>query len=110
MNKYLKVYGFKGEEFVNLQVVYFNEYNLKDKLYLVEWYLDENNYSDDEEFFTYRYEALEFYNEIKQKVGLIFSEKKEIIKELSNLKCGIDFFPHQKIKNILNSYKQKKGK
>ena len=64
-NEYLKMYGDCLNQFVNLQLI---EFDKADKKYLVEWYVNENDYSNDQDFYTYKDEALEVFNEMKNKI------------------------------------------
>ena len=64
-NEYLKMYGDCSNQFVNLQLI---EFDKADKKYLVEWYINENDYSNDQDFYTYKDEALEAFNEMKNKI------------------------------------------
>ena len=64
-NEYLKMYGDCSNQFVNLQLI---EFDKADKKYLVEWYVNENDYSNDQDFYTYKDEALEAFNEMKNKI------------------------------------------
>ena len=64
-NEYLKMYGDCSNQFVNLQLI---EFDKADKKYLVEWYINENDYSNDQDFYTYKEEALEAFNEMKNKI------------------------------------------
>jgi hypothetical protein len=64
-NEYLKMYGDCSNQFVNLQLI---EFDKADKKYLVEWYINENDYSNDQDFYTYKDEALEAFNEMKKKI------------------------------------------
>jgi hypothetical protein len=64
-NEYLKMYGDCSNQFVNLQLI---EFDKADKKYLVEWYINENDYSNDQDFYTYKDEALEVFNEMKNKI------------------------------------------
>ena len=64
-NEYLKMYGDYSIQFVNLQLI---EFDKADKKYLVEWYINENDYSNDQDFYTYKDEALEAFNEMKNKI------------------------------------------
>ena len=64
-NEYLKMCGDYSNQFVNLQLI---EFDKDDKKYLVEWYINENDYSNDQDFYTYKDEALEAFNEMKNKL------------------------------------------
>jgi hypothetical protein len=64
-NEYLKMYGDYSNQFVNLQLI---EFDNADKKYLVEWYVNKNDYSNDQDFYTYKDEALEAFNEMKNKI------------------------------------------
>ena len=64
-NEYLKMYGDYSNQFVNLQLI---EFDKDDKKYLVELYINENDYSNDQDFYTYKEEALEAFNEMKNKI------------------------------------------
>jgi hypothetical protein len=64
-NKYLKMYGDYSNQFVNIQLI---EFDKVDKKYLVEWYVNENDYSNDQDFYTYKDDALEAFNEMKNKI------------------------------------------
>ena len=55
----------KQEKFVRIDVV---DFSPKEKKYLVEWYINENDYSNDQDFYTYKEEALEAFNEMKNKL------------------------------------------
>ena len=64
-NEYLKMYGDYLNQFVNIQLI---EFDKVDKKYLVEWYVNENDYSNDQDFYTYKDDALEAFNEMKNKI------------------------------------------
>ena len=64
-NEYLKMYRDYSNQFVNLQLI---EFDKSDKKYLVEWYVNENDYSNDQDFYTYKDEALKTFNEMKNKI------------------------------------------
>jgi hypothetical protein len=64
-NEYLKMYGDYSNQFVNIQLI---EFDKADKKYLVEWYVNENDYSNDQDFYTYKDDALEAFNEMKNKI------------------------------------------
>jgi hypothetical protein len=64
-NEYLKMCGDYSNQFVNIQLI---EFDKVDKKYLVEWYVNENDYSNDQDFYTYKDDALEAFNEMKNKI------------------------------------------
>jgi hypothetical protein len=64
-NEYLKMYGDYSNQFVNLQLI---EFDKTDKKYLVEWYINKDNFSNDEDFYTYKDDALETFNQMKNKI------------------------------------------
>jgi hypothetical protein len=55
----------KQEKFVRIDVVDFSPI---EKKYLVEWFINKDDQSSDEDFYTYKKDALESYKTTKQRI------------------------------------------